>query len=175
MEIWDLYDINENLTDKEWKRSESHLIPEGFYHLVCEILVRHADGDFLIMQRDFSKKQSPGHWEASAGGSVLKGENILSCAARELFEETGIKANDFIEIGSSTENDKHGIYHSFLTIVDCPKNCVVLQEGETINFKWISTEEFIEYMKTDQLGEDQKERYAAYVNSLENPKQAISK
>ena len=168
MEIWDLYDKNENNTGKEWLRSDLESIPDGFYHLVCEILVRHVDGDFLLMKRDFSKKLGPGHWEATSGGSALKGESALSCAQRELLEETGIKSDNFKEIGYSIEDDKHGIYHSYLTTVNCAKDNVKLQLGETINYKWISKDEFIEFMKTDQMGADQKERYTAYVNSLMN-------
>ena len=26
-------------------------IPKGYYHLVCDIIVRHVDGTYLIMQR----------------------------------------------------------------------------------------------------------------------------
>ena len=44
------------------------------------------------MQRDWSKPNNPGLWEAGASGSVIKGEKFLDAAKRELFEETGIKA-----------------------------------------------------------------------------------
>ncbi len=36
-----------------------------------------------------------------------------------------------------------------------------------MNYKWISKEEFIEFMKTDQMGADQIARYSAYVKELE--------
>lgn len=166
MEIWDLYDRNENLTGQEWERAKVESIPDGLFHLVCEILVRHVDDDFLIMQRDWSKKFYPGYWEATASGSALKGESPLICAKRELFEETGIESADFTEIVYSIEDDKHGIWHSYLTTVDWPKDKVTLQEGETISFKWISKDEFIEFMQTDQMGANQIARYSAYVESL---------
>ena len=166
MEIWDLYDKDENLIGKDWERSKVSSIPDGCYHLACEILVRHIDGDFLITQRDFSKYLWPGHWEATSGGSAVKGETALDCAKRELFEETGILAEDFIEIGFSVEDGTHAIFHSFLTTVSCAKDSVVLQKGETVNYKWISKNELIEFMKTDEMGHDQIMRYAAYVESL---------
>ena len=50
MEIWDLYDKDENLIGKDWERSKVSSIPDGCYHLACEIWVRHVDGDFLITQ-----------------------------------------------------------------------------------------------------------------------------
>ena len=30
-------------------------IPEGMSHLVCDIIVRHTDGTYLLMQRDERK------------------------------------------------------------------------------------------------------------------------
>ena len=92
MELWDAYDKNfiriEGVT---LKRGEK--IGNDVFHLVCDIIVRHTDGDYLIMQRD-ARKHYGGMWEATAGGSALKGESPLQCAARELFEETGIKSDD---------------------------------------------------------------------------------
>lgn len=62
-------------------------IPKGLYHLVSEIIVRHQDGTYLLTQRD-ERKDFGGMWEATAGGSALKGESPLDCAKRELYEET---------------------------------------------------------------------------------------
>ena len=89
MELWDAY-------DRDMKKIENMIlfrekgVPDGFYHLVSEILVRHTDGSFLVMQRDMSKHLG-GKWEATAGGSALRGETSQDCAKRELAEETGIK------------------------------------------------------------------------------------
>ena len=73
MELWDLYDIEGNLTGEVWERTPgSNLkIPDGRYHLVCDILVRHKDGTYLLMKRDPNKDAYPGYWEASAGGAAL--------------------------------------------------------------------------------------------------------
>lgn len=62
-------------------------IDDGMYHLVGEVIVKHIDGTYLIMQRDF-KKHYGGMWELTAGGSALLGETPLECAVRELREET---------------------------------------------------------------------------------------
>ena len=52
----------------------------------------------LMMQRD-PRKHLGGMWEATAGGSALQWEDPLTCAQRELSEETGIKADKLTEIG----------------------------------------------------------------------------
>ena len=74
MEIWELYDEQGNKTGETWERSRAYEIPEGRYHIVCDILVRHQDGKFLLTLRDSRKEMYPGCWEASAGGSALAGE-----------------------------------------------------------------------------------------------------
>lgn len=53
MEIWDGYYKDGTLANVDLVRDEP--VPRGLYHLVCEVLVRHTDGDFLLMQRDFNK------------------------------------------------------------------------------------------------------------------------
>ena len=87
MEIWDGYREDGSLANIDLVRGEP--IPNGIYHMVCEILVRHTDGDYLLMQRDFRKPNFGGYYEATAGGSALKGEDKITCAKRELLEETG--------------------------------------------------------------------------------------
>ena len=59
MEIWDLYDEKGNKTGETWERSRAKEIPEGRYHIVCDILIRHRDGDFLLTLRDSRKEISP--------------------------------------------------------------------------------------------------------------------
>lgn len=75
MELWDAYGESFNkLNHPPLVRGDK--IPDGIFHLVCEILVKHIDGSFLIMQRDLNKHLG-GMREATAGGSALqKGETI---------------------------------------------------------------------------------------------------
>lgn len=96
IEKWDAYDKYFNkIADGSLIRGE--VIPDGVYHLVGEIIVKHTDGTYLLMQRDY-KKQFGGKWELTAGGSALQGESPLECAIRELREETGIVCSDLKEL-----------------------------------------------------------------------------
>ena len=141
MEIWDAYLPNGILAGCDLVRGEP--IPNGLYHLVSEILVRHTDGDYLLMQRDFRKPNYGGYFEATAGGSALKGEDAYFCAKRELREETGIDAGTLTNIGRFVSHDT--IYENFLCVTDCDKSSVKLQEGETVSYK--STKEEREEME----------------------------
>ena len=155
MEIWDGYLLNGALANQDLVRGEP--IPQGLYHLVSEILVRHVDGDYLLMRRDLRKPNYGGYYEATAGGSALKGENKESCARRELFEETGISSDAFVEIGRYTSHDT--IYYNVLCVTDCDKSSVSLQEGETTSYKWVSENEFIAFVNSDEMIDIQRERY----------------
>ena len=136
MELWDAYDKSLNkLENITLVRGEP--IPAGMYHLVCDVLVRHVDGSYLLMRRD-PRKPYGGMWEATAGGSALKGESPVECAVRELNEETGIKADCIEEVGRVVGDNS--VYVEFLCVTDCDKDRVTLQEGETVAYRWIDRE-----------------------------------
>ena len=91
MELWDAYDKDSRkIQGITLIRGEA--IPEGTFHLVCDVIVRHTDGSYLLMQRD-KRKHFGGMWEGTAGGSAIQNESPLECAARELQEETGITSD----------------------------------------------------------------------------------
>ena len=148
MELWDVYDAEFNkLEGKTLVRGEP--VPDGLYHLVCDIIVKHTDGTYLLMQRD-PRKHYGGLWEATAGGSALVGETPLECAVRELREETGIISTELTQVGMVTDREAHSIYVEFLCVTDWDKDAVTLQEGETVNFRWVGREELL-HMKADEL------------------------
>lgn len=147
MELWDAYDESLNkIDDVVLIRGEQ--IPSNCFHLVCEIIVKHKDGSYLIMQRD-NRKHFGGMWEATAGGSALQGENPLSCARRELREETGIIADNLVEIGRVLHHGHKSFYVEYLCITDVDKDSIALQEGETSDYKWITANELRKLSKDE--------------------------
>ena len=162
MEIWDAYLPNGTLAGCDLVRGKP--IPDGLRHLVSEILVRHTDGDYLLMQRDHRKPNYGGYFEATAGGSALKGEDALACAKRELREETGIDAGTLTNIGRFVSHDT--IYETFLCTTDCDKKTVKLQEGETVFYKWVSEADFISFVNSDSMIDVQFWRYEPYLKQM---------
>lgn len=147
-EIWDAYDRNFNkIENVTLVRGEP--IPDGMYHLVCDIVVKHTDGTYLLMQRDLQKTFG-GRWELTAGGSALIGETPLEGAMRELREETGIASSDFKELRRVVNEKRHFVCVVYFCLTDCDKNSVTLQEGETIDYKWVTKEEILK-MPSDTL------------------------
>ncbi len=162
MELWDGYDQDGGLTGIDLIRGEP--IPRGLYHLVSDILVRHTDGDYLLMRRDCSKPNFGGWEEATAGGSALKGESSLTCAIRELREETGIQAATLEEFGRYRSHNT--IYVQYLCVTEVTKDAVKLQEGETVSYRWVSEAEFIAFVNSGSMIPTQRERYGEFLKKM---------
>ncbi len=163
MEIWDGYSKDGELLGIDLVRDEA--IPRGVYHIVSEVYVRHTDGTYLLMQRDWNKIGYPGLFETGACGSILKGETPLQGAVRELAEETGITGGDMTFIYANS-NMINTFYYAYLCVVDCDKDSVTLQEGETISYKWISRQELLEIMETDSFIDAKRDRMTPFINSI---------
>ena len=162
MEIWDAYLPDGSLAGCDLVRGEP--IPGWLRHLVSEILVRHTDGDYLLMQRDHRKPNYGGYFEATAGGSALKGEDALTCARRELLEETGIESGQLPPCGHFVSHDT--IYAAFLCVTSSEKDSLRLQEGETVSYKWIREAEFVEIINSSAMIDVQYRRWKSYYTKM---------
>lgn len=162
MEVWDGYFRDGTRANIDLVRGT--VLPDGLYHLVCEVLVQHKEGDYLLMRRDLSKPNYGGYYEATAGGSALKGEDKIACIKRELLEETGIISENFKEISSFVYDDDKCIFYTFLCITDCDKTSITLQKEETMSYKWLNKSDFISFINSEGMIETQKKRYINYFN-----------
>ena len=115
MEIWDLYNERRELTGLDHIRGDT--IPDGYYHLVVHVWIRNSKSEYLISQRSADRPMHPLKWEC-VGGSVLKGEDSLSGALREIKEEVGLSLspNNGKLVCSTTGRVVNGI--RFSDIVD---------------------------------------------------------
>ena len=154
MELWDAYNSDfEKIEGMTLIRDRE--IPKGVYHLVCEILVRHVDGTYLLMKRDPTKPLYPNMWEATAGGSALQGETALKGAMRELREETGIVAETLEPLNKTLGETCWHV--RFLCVTDCDKKSIRLQKGETCDYKWATAEEVLSMSESELVGWQMKE------------------
>ena len=164
MEIWDAYTRDEIKTGDVLVRGEP--IAKGMYHLACEVLIRHTDGDYLLMRRSTKKSDFGGMLEASAGGAAQRGEDKLACIKREMREECGLVGTDFTEIGYFVDDENQVIVHSFLSVVDCDKNSVTFQEGETEGCIWVSRDDFIKFVNSGCMIDRQRARLDGYFRKI---------
>ena len=134
MEYNDIYDKKRNLTGKIHLRGT--LWKRGEYGLVVCVWVYDGKGK-ILMTRRAPQKSFPGTWENS-GGAAKAGEDSLTAIVRELYEETGIRANaeDFDLLESLREGN--AFYDHYCLKASVPIDEVVLLEGETDDAKWVT-------------------------------------
>ena len=135
MDEWnDIYDENRCLTGRVHRRG-THWGP-GEYGLVVCVWVYDGRGHLLLTRRAPGKSFA-GTWENS-GGAAQAGETSRQAISRELFEETGIRAEpeefEFLD----TDMDRNMFYDHY-----CLKRQVRLQDirllpGETDDVMWAS-------------------------------------
>ena len=166
MERWDLYDEAGLRTGETWERARAGEIPRGRYHVVCDVLVRRRDGDFLLTRRDPGKEMYPGCWEASAGGSALCGETPEEAARRETLEETGLRVEELTLISVTRRPETKSFLYAYLGWVSCDPSEVRLQEGETVDYRWMDPGSFLLFVRQEPVLMIQYERYRPYLEQL---------
>ena len=112
----DIYDQNRCLTGRRHLRG-TQWQPNEYGLIVC-VWVYDGKGHLLLTRRAQGKSFA-GTWENS-GGAAKAGENSLQAIARELFEETGIEAQEEEFELLSSDKDRN------------------LQPGETDDVMWAS-------------------------------------
>ncbi len=147
MEYSDVYDAERNLTGRKhlqgtpWKRGE--------YGLVVCVWVYDGNGRLLMTQRA-PEKSFAGSWENS-GGAAQAGETSLQAITRELFEETGIRAEpkDFELLESRRDHDT--FYDFYFLENHTPLEQIVLQPGETTAVQWASFAQIHEMIRRNEI------------------------
>lgn len=134
-EEWnDIYDSERNLTGRLHLRGTSW--KNGEYGLVVCVWVYDGRGKLLLTRRA-PEKSFAGTWENS-GGAARAGEDSLTAIARELYEETGIRADrsEFELLESARD---HNTFYDFYCLRHpAPLAQIVLQPGETDGVMWAS-------------------------------------
>lgn len=146
METWDLFDIERQPLHKTHRRGEK--LNYGEYHIDVEIWTIDSGNNVLVTLRDPQKENYPDKWE-STGGSALAGETSRQAAVRELCEETGITAGEDELVYLGTHLEQAAFVDIYLLRRDTPVSQLTMQEGETVDARWISLEE-LERMIADR-------------------------
>ena len=163
-EVWDAYDADGNLLGFDLYRDEAELIEPGTYHAVADIITVTKDKTVLITQRD-PRKPFGLKWEFS-GGSVLKGETPLAGAVRELFEETGIRQNAENMTLLLRIPLRNSLYYIYVHTMEDSSMAISLQEGETVDYRFIPAEKLRETVQQDTFTLPSRERFSAYEEAL---------
>ena len=133
----DIYDKDRNLTGRVHRRGTRWRA--GDYGMVVCVWVYDGHGKLLLTRRAPGKTVA-GTWENS-GGAVQAGETSRQAIARELFEETGIRAaqEEFEFLESGRDHSNH--YDFYCLRRQVALEDVVLLPGETDGVMWATLDE----------------------------------
>ena len=134
VEMNDVYDKDRNLTGRLHRRGTPW--GPGEYGLVVCVWVYDGQGHLLLTRRAKGKSFA-GTWENS-GGAAKAGETSRQAIARELFEETGIRAEEEEFELLDTDVDKNNFYDFYALKRPVSLKDIVLLPGETDGVQWAS-------------------------------------
>lgn len=143
----DVYNAKRQLTGRthirgtRWKKGE--------YGLVVCVWVYDGKGKLLLTRRA-KEKSFAGTWENS-GGAAKAGETSREAIARELFEETGIRAKSSEFELIDTARDENTFYDFYCLKRETPTEQIVLLPGETDDVQWANFEAVHEMIRTGKI------------------------
>ena len=135
LEEWnDIYDGNRVLTGRVHRRGKPW--KPGEYGLVVCVWVYDRRGHLLLTRRAPGKSFA-GTWENS-GGAAKAGETSLQAIRRELWEETGILAEESEFELLESGRDRNTFYDFYCLYRPVALEEIRLLPGETDNVMWAS-------------------------------------
>ena len=147
VEYNDVYNAQGQRTGKIHRRGRPW--KTGEFGLVVCVWVYDGQGKILLTRRAPGKSFA-GTWENS-GGAAKAGETSRQAIARELFEETGIRAeeSEFELLGS--DRDAHTLYDFYCLRRQTPVEQVVLLPGETDGVQWADFDTIHQMIREKQI------------------------
>lgn len=147
MEFNDIYDKDRNLTGRVHRRGTPWAA--GEYGLVVCVWVHDGRGRLLLTRRAPGKSDA-GTWENS-GGAAQAGETSREAIARELYEETGIRADtaDFELL--ATDRDRCTFYDHYCLKHPVDIGEIALLPGETDGVKWVTFAQIHEMIRRREI------------------------
>ena len=143
MELLDLLDKDRTPLGITHPRGRQYPMPPHTYHTVVSVFTVDVANHLLLTLRAPTKGMYPGYWEFT-GGSGVSGEESLTSAWRELSEETGIACSPEALIFLDTLREPSAFMDCYLCRLDKAGEdvTITLQEGETVDFQWVTFCEF---------------------------------
>jgi len=134
-------DIVNEENDVIAQASRQQMRAQCLRHRASYIVVHDGMGKILVQRRTETKDFFPGWLDATAGGVVQSGENILDSARREAEEELGIAGVPFAEHGMFyfEETNKCRVWGALFSCVS--HGPFALQEEEVDEVSWMTPEE----------------------------------
>lgn len=152
----DLFD--ENKRPLGIRRLRGEPILEGEYIWIVCCWICDGRGRLLLTKRSPEKLIAPGFWE-NTGGAARAGETGRQAIAREVFEETGIRAEPEAFYYLDSGRERHRLLDYYFLIRSVPLEQVRLQPEETCDKRWATFQEVHEMIENGLLAEPIAKRF----------------
>lgn len=114
---------------------------------VSALWLTDQDGNVLLAQRSFDKKNDPGLWGPAVAGSVEEGETYESNIIKEAEEEIGLLDLKPILGPKNRRSTSHEYFGQWFTVVVDHNYPFKKQDEEVEELRWFSKEELIKLLK----------------------------
>ena len=122
------------------------------------------EGAYLMLHRVSKKKDVNKDKWIGVGGHFEGDESPEDCLLREVKEETGLIAGALMPLYRIVRPGT--IYCGYCCCIDCNKNAVSLQDGETIAFLWLPTAAFLKLLHSEYYVPSHRERLLPHLAQL---------
>ena len=143
MELIEVFDEFNNSLNYTVSRDEIH--KNKLWHRHVSAWIMNYDGDILLQRGALTKKKNPGLW-SKTGGHVDAEEDVIDAIKREVFEEIGLKIDNYEYINlfkNDKENEKYFAY-GYIVFTNLKENDFLLQKEEVDSVKYYTIEELID-------------------------------
>lgn len=144
-ELVDVYDENKNRTGKIINRNDKDNLRGNEYTITVHCWIINSKKEILITQRSMHKSRG-GKWE-DTHGALRRGETSREGMKRELKEELGIDVQDDDLKFIKTLKRIKLFRDCYILLKDIPLNEFKFTDGEVMNCKYVSVDEFKEIIK----------------------------
>ena len=147
LEFNDVYDHRRNLTGRVHRRGARWKM--GDFGLVVCVWVYDGKGNLLLTRRAPGKSFA-GTWE-NTGGAAKMGESSRQAIVRELFEETGIRAEEEEFEYLCSDRSRNFFYDFYCLKRETPVDQITLLPGETDGVQWASMEKVRKMVRNGEI------------------------
>lgn len=138
-----------NEQDEVLKYIDRKDVAPGDIIRITAIWITDGNGNVLMAQRSFSKKNSPGLWGPAVAGTVEEGETYEGNAYKELQEELGLEGVELKPLKKILYKSRTGSKFCYFYNIQIPQNTKLqIQENEVEQVKWFSKEELKDLLIT---------------------------
>ena len=154
MENWDILDSDRKHTGRTVQRGKP--MKQDEYHLVVHVWIKNKKNQFLIQKRA-PNKTFPNLWSIT-GGSAVSGDDSLTTALKETFEEIGATLDP--KNGKIVYQHKRQLpnFPDFVDVwlftQDFDLAQITFQPEEVSDAMWANKEEIKELMKNGKFAND---------------------